>query len=212
VPRLAAIVLLVSSTVASAPPPGRTDRIVRKIGSMKLVYAGLSAEIEPSNPVVPKNTPTGVRVVVRAGGDELSEVEAVRFFGGPFLVEGEISGPALRGARTVRGETSSFLLPLPALEIAGDYSLSNVRVLVEGRSVLDVSPARVLVEVIEQVLVTSVTTRPLTLDELVERGVVFDGDDVIGFEFTVAMKLESKPSTSVSPSPSIARGFPCPSP
>ncbi len=213
--RFAALALVVSSTVASSAPPaspGRTDRIVRKIGSMKLLYSGLSAEIDPPNPVVPKNTPAGVRVVVRAGGEELTESEANRFFEGPFLIEGEIAGPALPRALTVRSAPSSFLLPLPALEIAGDYSLSNVRILVEGKSVLDASPARVVVDVIEQVLVTSVTTRPLTLDELVERGVVFDGDDVVGFEFTLAMTLESKRVNISFPVAFDREGLPVPQP
>ncbi len=179
---------------------------------MKLLYAGLVAEIVPPNPVVPKNTPAGVRIVVRAGGEELSESEAIRFFEGPFVIEGEISGPALRSARTLRSDASSFVLPFPALEIAGDYSLSNVRILVDGKSVLDASPSRVVVDVIEQVLVTSVKTKPLTLDELIERGVVFDGDDVVGFEFTLAMALESKPIHISFPVAFDREGVPVPQP
>ena len=173
--------------------PTRTDRLARKIGTMKLLYAGLSATVDPPTPVVPKNTPAGVRIVVRAGVEELSAADAVVFFGGPYLVEGELSGPALAGARTLRSKPSELLLPIPALEVSGDYRLSNVRILVGGVPVLDVTPSSIVVDVIEQVLVTSVKTKPLTLDELRERGVVFDGDDVVGFEFTLAMTLESKP-------------------
>src|SRR5204863_10035752 len=44
-----------------------------------------------------------------------------------------------------------------------------------------------------QVLITSVTTRPLTLDEIKQKGIVLDSDDYLGFEFTLALKLESTP-------------------
>jgi hypothetical protein len=40
--------------------------------------------------------------------------------------------------------------------------------------------------------VTSVKTRPLTLDEIREKGIVLDSDDYLGFEFTMALSLDSK--------------------
>jgi hypothetical protein len=46
--------------------------------------------------------------------------------------------------------------------------------------------ARVPVQVIDQVLVTSVKTRPLTLDEIKQKGIVLDRDDYLGFEFSWA--------------------------
>ena len=62
-----------------------------------------------------------------------------------------------------------------------------------GRPLLDVQPRRVTLRVIEQILVTSVVTRPLTLDEIRERGVVLDASAYLGFEFAIALKLESTP-------------------
>ena len=160
---------------------------------MKLLYSGVTATLDPLSPVVPKNTPDAVRIVVTAGGNPLSAAETEEFLGGPFEIQGELSGPGLSGAKTLLSEASSLLLPLPALNVSGDYTLSNVRIVVDSKPVLDVTPQQVPVRVIEQVLITSVKTRPLTLDELKARGVVFDGDDVVGFEFTLAMMLESKP-------------------
>jgi hypothetical protein len=122
VSRFAVLALVLSSVVASETLPRRTDRVVRKIGAMRLLYAGLTADLDPTNPVVPKNTPAGVRVSVRAGDQELSETEASRLLGGAFLIKGELSGPGLRGAQTLQGDPSSFVLPLPALEISGNYS------------------------------------------------------------------------------------------
>ena len=60
---------------------------------------------------------------------------------------------------------------------------------------LDVTPSRVPLKVIEQVLITSVKTRPLTLQEIKDKGIVIDRNDYLGFEFTLGIKLESKAVT-----------------
>ena len=186
------LALVVCLTAGSTPT--RTDRLARRIGSMRLLYSGLTATLDPVRPVVPKNTRAGVAIRVLAGADSLPTADAERFFGGSFRVLGELAGPGLSGAVTLASDPADpLLLPIPALTISGDYSLSNVRVVVNDAPVLDVSPAQTTVQVIEQVLVTRVVTRPLTLDELKERGVVFDDDDFLAFDFTIRMLLESKP-------------------
>ena len=77
---------------------------------------------------------------------------------------------------------------------------------------LDVTPQSVTVEVIEQVLVTSVKTRALTLDEIREKGIVLDSDDYLGFEFTLGLKLESQPVTLSFPVVFDRQGVPIPDP
>ena len=79
-----------------------------------------------------------------------------------------------------------------------------------GRPVLDVQPQHVPVKVIDQVLVTSVKTRPLTLDEIREKGIVLDSDDYLGFEFTLGLKLESKPVNLTFPVVFDRQGVPVP--
>ena len=59
-------------------------------------------------------------------------------------------------------------------------------------TVLEVEPSSTTIKVIDQILVTSVKTRPLTLDEIKDKGIVLDSDDYLGFEFTLAMSLDSK--------------------
>jgi len=88
--------------------------------------------------------------------------------------------------------TNSLIINLPAMTTAGDYTLSNLRFLVNGQSVLDVSPSSVTVKVIDQVLVTSVQTQPLTLDQIQAMGVVLGSSDYTGFQFTVGLQLSSQ--------------------
>jgi hypothetical protein len=49
-----------------APPPSAAQSPERKIAEMELLLLGISATIEPVNPVIPKNTDAGVRIVVRS--------------------------------------------------------------------------------------------------------------------------------------------------
>jgi hypothetical protein len=208
---------LVSLLCGFAPSLSFAQAPERKIAEMELLLLGVTATVEPANPVIPKNTDAGVRIVVKAGGQELSLSDAIAFFGPLFWVEGELSGSGLDETKTLssRGtgpelSADPLLLPIPALARSGDYELNNLRVMAGGRPVLEVQPRHVPVKVIEQVLVTSVTTRPLTLDEIRAKGIVLDSDDYYAFEFTLGLKLESKPVTLTFPVAFDRQGVPVP--
>src|SRR5438445_9862946 len=187
---VAACAALQGSAAAEAP---------RKIAELELSLLGVSASVDPAEPTVPKNTASAVRVIVRAGPNELSAADVARFVGAGFQVEAELSGPGLRGTVTLPQSGAGqpppgdpLLLGLPPLSVAGDYTLSHVRIVAGGRTLLDAAPSLVTVKVIDQILVTSVKTRPLTLDEIRDRGIVLDSKDYIGFEFTLGMKTSSQ--------------------
>jgi hypothetical protein len=188
-----------------------------QIGSFDISVLGLAATVEPLEPTVPKNIASGVRVVVKSGDRTLTAEEVAAHVGGPFEVHGELSGPGLDRAITLpeRGPSDPppvdpLLLPIPPLTVSGDYPLSNIRIVRNGRSVLDVSPANVTVNVIDQVLVTSVTTRPLTLDEIREKGIVLDSDDYLGFEFTIGLATNSQTVAFTMPVVFDREGVPVP--
>ncbi|MEO5760860.1 MAG: carboxypeptidase regulatory-like domain-containing protein, partial [Vicinamibacteria bacterium] len=165
---------------------------------MDLRLSGMSATVENGQPVVPKHTPGGIRILVRAGGVDLSPADLTRFLGPTFAVQGELSGPGLFQPLALpalqQGEelpADPLVLPIPPIAIAGDYHLSNLRIVANGRTVLDVDPNTVPLKVIDQILVTQVKTRALTLDEIRGKGIVLDSDDYLGFEFTMGFKLDS---------------------
>ena len=178
--------------------PAWAQAPLRKIGEADLSILGVSATVDPLNPSVPKNVASAVRLVVTAGGTPLTSADVPRFLGAGFQVAAELSGPGLPGTITIPQAGSPplgdpLLLPLPPLAIGGDYLLSNPRIVVGGRSVLDAVPQQITVHVIDQILVTSVQTRPLTLDEIKARGIVLDSSAFLGFEFTLGLMLESTP-------------------
>ena len=52
--------------------------------------------------------------------------------------------------------------------------LENIRLISNGEVLFYGTPESVTIEVIDQLLVTEVTARPLTADEIREKGIVFD--------------------------------------
>jgi hypothetical protein len=169
----------------------------RKLGELELVLSGISATVDPVKVTVPKNTASGVRVSIRGGAGDVTVAEAERFLGGPFSIEGDLAGPGLLApVRLPQADAPNtgdpLLVHIPPLPQSGNYTLSNLRITRNGSTALDITPSRVDIEVIEQVLITSVTTRPLTLEEIKAKGIILDNDSYLGFEFTLGIALDSK--------------------
>ena len=197
--RTALALSLVAFVSGLAPTPVAAQAPLRKIGEMELQLSGLGAVLDPVNPVVPKNTPAGVQVIVRAGGRQLTAGEVESLVGGAFFIEAELNGPGLPRTITIpdleAGEplpADPLILPLPGLNVGGDYELTNIRIVSGGRAVMGVLPEVATLKVIDQVLVTKLVTRPLTLDELKEKGIEITSKDYTGFQFSLALRLESE--------------------
>ena len=191
--RNAILLLAVLSLFGSVTAAGQNLR-PRKLGELELLLSGLTATADPARVTVPKNTASGVRISIRTGSTELTIPEAQHLLGGAFVVEGDLAGPGLpvpvRLPQTPAADP--LIVNIPPLPQSGLYSLSNLRITVGGNTALDITPSRVEVEVIEQVLITSVITRPLTLEEIKAKGIILDNDSYLGFEFTLGIALDSK--------------------
>jgi len=192
---------------------------LRKIGEIETQIQGLSAAVQPANPTIPKNTPAGVRIVVSTASGQVSSADVASLLGGSIQVTGVLSGPGLNGAITLPVAASSggtpivdsLILPIPAINQAGDYVLSNLQIQVNGSPALDITPSTVPLKVIDQVLITSVQTRQLTLDEIKAAGVVLDSSDFTGFQFTIGLALESSATVISFPVVFDRQGIPIPS-
>jgi len=203
--------LLLSLSVASA-----AFGQFRKIGELELRLTGLHATADQTTVTVPKNTASGVWVTVSSGATALSAAEAERMLGGAWKIEADLSGPGLGGTVSLpqanTASTDPFILNIPPLPQAGDFTLSNLRLTAGGSTVLDVTPQKVDVDVIDQVLITSVTTRPLTLEEIKAKGIILDSDSYLGFEFTLGLNLDSKSTEFTFPVVFDKRGVAVPQP
>ena len=87
-------------------------------------------------------------------------------------------------------------LLLPPLPLTGDYQLDAIRLVrQEGTNkivLLEGLPSSVPVRVFDEVLVSRVTSRPLTLEEIRERGIVIDENNFRTVEFEVGFVLDGK--------------------
>jgi hypothetical protein len=186
-----------------------------KIGSLDLQIGGIQATVTPAQPVIPKNIASGVQVVVALNGQTLTPAAIAQYLGGPFQIVGEFSGPGL--TQTVEVPTTppaanSLIVPLPVVSVSGSYTLSNLRFVVNGDALLDVTPSTITVQVIDQVLVTSVQTTPLTLDQIQAMGVVLGSNDYTGFQFTIGLQLSSQVVNISFPVVFDSNGVPVPLP
>ncbi|MEL6544465.1 MAG: carboxypeptidase-like regulatory domain-containing protein, partial [Myxococcota bacterium] len=88
------------------------------------------------------------------------------------------------------------LLPLPRLQVAGVYTLTEVRLVrrSNGQLVLarNADAPTIAVEVIDELLVSQVTSRPLTLEEIEEAGIIITEDNFTAFEFSVGLTVGSE--------------------
>jgi Bacterial Ig-like domain/Carboxypeptidase regulatory-like domain len=204
---------LLSVLALAACLPAFTQTTPVKIGQLDLTVGGLSATVTPPQPVIPKNVSSGVQIVVTLNGQTLSPSAVAQYLGGSFQIQAEYSGPGLSQTVDVPQSTpavNSLVLDLPAVNEAGNYTLSNLRFMVNGNDVFEPSPNTVIVNVIDQVLVTSVQTQALTLDQIQAMGVVLNSSDYTGFQFTVGLQLSSQVVNISFPVVFDSQGVPVP--
>jgi hypothetical protein len=206
---------LLSGFVFAAVLSAFTQTTPAKIGQLDLTVGGLSASVTPPQPVIPKNVSSGVQLVVTLNGQALSPSAVAQYLGGSFQIQGEYSGPGLSQTVDVPqspAAVNSLVLDLPAVNEAGNYTLSNLRFIVNGNDVFEPSPNTVIVNVIDQVLVTSVQTQALTLAQIQAMGVVLNSSDYTGFQFTVGLQLSSQVVNVSFPVVFDPQGVPVPQP
>jgi len=208
-------VRLLCAFVLAAVLPAWTQTTPVKIGQVDITVGGLSAAVTPSVPVIPKNVASGVQIVVTLNGQSLTSAALAQYLGGNFQIQGEYSGPGLSQTVDVPQSppaVNSLVLDLPAVSEAGNYTLSNLRFVVNGNDAFDFSPSSVVVNVIDQVLVTSVQTQALTLDQIQAMGVVLNSSDYTGFQFTIGLQLSSQVVNISFPVVFDPQGIPVPQP
>ena len=156
------------------------SRATEPLTTLEYRVTGQRLEVTPSALAVPKGIPGSVAVNVRGG---LDTVPAGAF------VQAILRGPAF-DARTIVGLPNQPLL-LPPLNLVGDYSLDNIRLVGRGgATLLEGSPSSVPVQVFDEVLVARVTSRPLSSDEIRDRGIVIDETNFRAVEFEVGFVVD----------------------
>ncbi|MBM3225669.1 MAG: hypothetical protein FJZ47_17970 [Candidatus Tectomicrobia bacterium] len=155
---------------------------------------GLRLQVSPETLTVPKNIPTQIATqLVSPGGAGSEAATAIATLTAGTTVEAELRGPGI--PLIPLSVKAGQPLPIPALALPGAYFLDHIRLVKDGQVVLDATPPTVPITVINEILVTSVTSRPLSLEEIQQKGVVIDQNNFQAFNFQLALNIQGTPFT-----------------
>ncbi len=124
-------------------------------------------------------TPAGIPVFINTTGSGISGI-----------LKGELRGPSISGALTFEAVPGQPF-QLPGLTTQGTYSFEDIRLMDGDQVVTLATPDRVEIQVIE-IFITSLSSRPLTLDEIRALGIVINEDDFSAVSFNITLTFNSQ--------------------
>ncbi|MEG7522132.1 MAG: carboxypeptidase-like regulatory domain-containing protein [Chromatiales bacterium] len=150
---------------------------------------GVQLTVDPPALTVPKDIPTIVNTELTlppgAGPEAQAALDRLR---SETRIQAQLRGPSLPAIDIeVRPGDP---IPIPPFALPGDYFLDQIQLVKNGEALLDATPGLVPIKVISEILVTSVTSRPLTLDEIREQGIVIDENNFDIREFQLALNVD----------------------
>ena len=176
--------LLFLAGVGCAISIGQGAELRKSAPLLELEYriVGSQLRVSPEMVSVPKGVPGSVAVELVSGGEVVPA-------GAGTHIEATLRGPAFP-ARKLVGPPNKPLL-LPSLNLVGDYQLDNIRMVesATGDTLMEGVPGSVPVHVFDEVLVSRVESRPLSLDEIKEKGIFIDELNFRAVEFDVTLVL-----------------------
>lgn len=152
-----------------------------RLTTLEFHLVGAQLQASPAALSVPKGLPGSF--LVQLSGEAQSLAVGAH-------VEALLRGPSFP-ARRIVGEINQPIL-LPPLPLVGDYRLDNVRLVdtANGQTRLEAAPSSIPVTVFDEVLISRVTSRPLTYEEIREKGIVIDEHNFRAVEFEVGFVLD----------------------
>src|SRR5436190_5909042 len=168
---LSTLVLATASLLAADSSP---------LTTLEYNIVSTQLRVTPAALSVPKNIAGSVLVQLTGGATNTGFIEAT------------FRGPSFPARRLV-GQVNQPLL-LPPLNLVGDYQLDNIRLVdaATGETKMEATPGSVPVRVFDEVLISRVTSRPLTLAEIQDKGIVIDEQNFRAVEFEVGFVLDGK--------------------
>ena len=158
----------------------------RFLASEDILLYGIGLRVEPAQQTVPKDIATIVSTFLQAPTDPGLNLPP---FAPDAVVRATLRGPSFASPLELNARPNSPF-NIPPLTVAGPHTLENIRLVSGGDDVLRGSPESVRIDVIDRLLVTQVTARPLTAAEIRERGIVFDATNFQAYNFTAAFAVQ----------------------
>ena len=179
-----ALLLALASSGTVQVSAQQKDRFLAK---EDILLFGLGLKIEPAQQTVPKDIATIVStmfVAPQLPGN-------LPPFAPDALIKGTLRGPTFFSPIELTTKPNTPF-NIPPLTVAGKHTLDNIRLVSNGEVVLRGTPESVVIDVIDRLLITEVTARPLTAAEIREKGLVFDQSSFQAYNFAAAFAIEDK--------------------
>ena len=206
-------IVTAAALLVCVPALARADHI---LGSGERRILGLrSARLEVSAPPeVPIQTAFSLPT-------RLVNSDAALFGGRTLLVQGDLTGPGVcegaqagtpgplgttcraAGVLELKAIKPGDALVIPPLARAGNYEVSRLRLTNDlGIDILPATPSVISIKATDQILITSVTSRPLSLTEIQDRGIVLNDSNFTAYECRSNLSVNGGLRASSPSSPS----------
>ncbi|HEV2846864.1 MAG TPA: hypothetical protein VG477_18555 [Thermoanaerobaculia bacterium] len=154
------------------------------LANAQLLIAGSRLKVTPESQTVPYDTPTIVET-------QLEGYDASRgVLPKDLRVLADFTGPEIDGVLVLE-TVPNQPFRIPRLRLQGEYRLDNIR-LMQGDDLLAYAAPRSAAVLVTQILITRVTSRALTLDEIRSYGIVVNDDSFQAFNFTFAFAVDGE--------------------
>ncbi|HWW84531.1 MAG TPA: hypothetical protein VNZ26_13075, partial [Vicinamibacterales bacterium] len=164
----------------------------RFLAKEDIILLGLGLTVQPAKQTVPKNIATIVSTFLQSP----NQVGNLPPFAPDAEVHATLNGPAFSSPQELVTKPNSPL-NIPPLPVAGTYTVESIRLVSGGQVLLYGSPEAVEIDVIDKLLVTQVTARALTADEIRAAGIVFDKSSFQAYNFTAAFAVSDGPQIQI---------------
>lgn len=163
----------------------RLDGSDSTLGSGQYRLIGASFDVAPLEQTVPVGVPAVLKVTFTGAASALGASGA--------RVAAELSGPAVSTPVTISAAPGEDLV-VPPLSVKGEHFLQSIR-LVDGAGAAVPAAHPIARIVVSDVLVTRITSRALTSQELAARGVVVNEANFKAFSFALGLAIQGRDIT-----------------
>ena len=186
---IAIICLGLMPLVAQVAPAAASLR-AGALSFSELDLVGLSLTLPATATQIPQDAPFFLPVTLNMGGQALTASQASAYCSPSAKLTGTLTGPGLPAPVPVSGNLASGL-NLPGLPQEGAYTLSGVALSDGGQTLYSATPATYPLTCLGEILLTSVTSTPMTMQQIQNAGIQLQPGDYQGRSFEMVLGVGS---------------------
>lgn len=159
------------------------------LATTKLDLVGLELDLPATPMSLPQNAPFYIPVTLGLGGEPVTQASSLYL--SDAVLQGTLTGPGLGTPMPLNGTLASGL-SVPGLPQAGDYTISGVQLIRGTQVILGAKQATYTVTCLGEILLTSVSSSPMTLKEIKDAGIQLQPGDYEGRRFEMTLSVGSQ--------------------